>query len=328
MQTERVPFFSTRGVVLYPEDLSWNAWPERAAHARLTTVALHDGSAPSRVAHFLQSEEGQRFLERCTLLGLEVEYELHAMGELLPRTLFSRHPELFRRNDSGERTPDSNLCVHSALALEIVRENALEICGELRSTTGRYFLWGEDGKEWCRCDRCRFLSDSDQSLLLTNHLAQALKEQDPRATVAHLAYLNTLPPPKQVSPAPNVFLEFAPIRRRHDIPYVSQTGPENPDPLEALDANLQVFPRETAQALEYWLDVSRFSHWQRLSVQIPWNRAVFAADVASYGARGIRHITTFGAHIDQDYVATYGEPPLEAYGEELFRFASKRSGAG
>ena len=29
--------------VLYPDDLSWNAWPEKAARANLTTLALHDG---------------------------------------------------------------------------------------------------------------------------------------------------------------------------------------------------------------------------------------------------------------------------------------------
>jgi hypothetical protein len=318
-QPARQPFFHTRGIVLYPEDLSWDAWPEQAARANLTTLALHTGNAPGHVAGFLHSDAGQRFLERCAQLGLEVEYELHAMGELLPRALFAHEPQLFRRNAEGERTPDANLCVHSSRALEIVAENALAICRKLRPTTGRYFLWGDDGRSWCSCVQCRSLSDSDQALLLSNHLAGVLKQEDPRAQIAHLAYLNSLRPPQQVSPEPGVFLEFAPIRRRYDIPYTAQSTSESKDPLEALDANLEIFPRETAQALEYWLDVSRFSGWKRLTVPIPWNRAVFAADVAAYRTRGIRHITTFGAHIDEAYVATYGEPPLQEYGDELLR---------
>jgi hypothetical protein len=314
---EAVPFFRTRGVVLYPGDLTLRDWPERARRAELTTVALHDGAAPSRVARFVQSEEGQSFLERCKQLGLEVEYELHAMLELLPRTLFEKDPALFRMNEEGERTPDANLCVHAEQALEIVVENAVAIGRALRPTTGRYFLWGDDGRAWCRCPRCQGLSDSDQALLLANRLLSALRREDPNAQVAHLAYLNTLWPPTQVRPEPGVFLEYAPIRRRHDMPYAGQHAPEIADPLEALDANLDIFDRASAQALEYWLDVSRFSHWKRLTTQIPWDRAVFAADLDAYGGRGLRHVTTFAAHLDADYVAAFGEPPLEEYGAEL-----------
>src|SRR5262249_34067703 len=128
--------FRTRGVVVYPEDLSWAEWPERAAAAKLTTLALHHGSAPSHIAAFLQKDAGQRYLQRCAQLGLEIEYELHAMGELLPRALFDREPSLFRQDENGNRTPDSNLCIHSEKALEIVAQNALAICTLLHPTTG------------------------------------------------------------------------------------------------------------------------------------------------------------------------------------------------
>ena len=39
-------------------------------------------------SHALQSDAGQSFLAKCGQLGLQVEYELHAMKELLPRDLF------------------------------------------------------------------------------------------------------------------------------------------------------------------------------------------------------------------------------------------------
>src|SRR5262249_38461375 len=154
---------------------------------------------------------------------------------------------LFRINAAGERTPDANLCVSSPTALEIVAENAAAIGKALRPTTGRYFLWGDDGRDGCRCPQCRGLSDSDQALLLSNRLLDALHADDPRAQVAHLAYLNTLWPPTQIRPQPGVFLEYAPIRRRHDVPYATQTGSAAPDQLEALDANLELFDAESAQ---------------------------------------------------------------------------------
>jgi len=71
--------------------------------------------------------------------------------------------------------------------------------------------------------------------------------------------------------------------------------------------------------LEYWLDASRYSHWQRPAVKLPWDREVLRADVETYRARGIRHIASFAVWVDADYVATYGEPPVGEHGEGLAR---------
>src|SRR3954465_1165932 len=75
----------TRGVVLVPEDLTLADWPERAKAAGLTTIAIHHQNSPQAVIDWIGSDSGQRFLVACGKLGLEVEYELHAMKELLPR---------------------------------------------------------------------------------------------------------------------------------------------------------------------------------------------------------------------------------------------------
>jgi hypothetical protein len=192
------------------------------------------------------------------------------------------------------------------------------IAKALRPTTGRYFFWGDDGQPWCRCPACKGLSDSDQATLLENHLLKALRRDDPRASLAHLAYLNSLSPPRQVRPEPRVFVEYAPIRRRYDLPYERQTGPGEADGLAALDANLTVFPADSAQVLEYWLDVSRFSQWKRPAVKLPWRRDVLEADLASYASRGIRHVTSFAVYVDAEYRRRYGEPAfLREYGEAL-----------
>jgi hypothetical protein len=90
--------FATRGVVLVPEDLTLYYWLERAHRAGLTTIALHHGSSPKTVARTVRLDAGQTCLERCRQLGLQVEYELHTMKELLPRDRFSKDPALFRAN--------------------------------------------------------------------------------------------------------------------------------------------------------------------------------------------------------------------------------------
>ncbi|MGC9329260.1 MAG: DUF4838 domain-containing protein, partial [Candidatus Hinthialibacter sp.] len=216
---EKTPFFQTRGVVLTPEDFTWDDWPQAAKQAHLTTIGIHHPSSPAKVVRFIQSETGQKVLEQCQQLHLHIEYELHAMKELLPRERFKQYPEMFRMNDAGERTPDSNLCVSSSTALDIAAENAVKIAQILRPSTHRYFFWGDDGLPWCRCPKCRALEDSDQALLLENHLLKALRADDPQAQLAHLAYANSLHPPKQIKPEAGIFLEYAPINRRYDIPF-------------------------------------------------------------------------------------------------------------
>lgn len=306
--------YQTRGVILIPSDLTLPDWPERAASAGITTIALHP--FPGEVETFVQSDAGQSFMAKCRKLGLEVEYELHAARELLPRELVEKQPELFRMDDTGKRVADWNLCVHAPEALAIAGKNARRIAKALPPTTHRYFLWGDDNVPWCRCPRCRELSDSDQALTLENALLAAIRQDDPKATLAHLAYQNTLPPPKQVRPAPGIFLEFAPIQRRYDIPYEMQSGPKV-DPLDLLDSNLKLFPKETAQVLEYWLDVSRFSQWKRPSVPLDWHPSVLRADLKTYARRGVHHVTTFAVWIDADWVQRHGEPPLDDYGKAM-----------
>ncbi|MEW5900421.1 MAG: DUF4838 domain-containing protein [Acidobacteriota bacterium] len=315
--------FETRGVVLVPEDFSLIDWPERAARAGLTTLAVHHGSSPQAVVKFIESDYGQDLLARCKRLGLHVEYELHAMKELLPRELFAKDRSLFRMDDKGERVADANCCVHSSRALEIIAANGVRLAEKLRPTTGRYFLWGDDGAPWCRCPQCRGLSDAEQALVVENHLAGALRRADGRAMLAHLAYHNSLEPPVQVKPHPFVFLEFAPIHRRYDIPYADQTGADAPDGLPALDRNLAVFSRENAQVLEYWLDVSRFSKWRRPAIKLPWNRDVFVSDLRTYGGRGLRHVTTFAVWVDAEYVKTHGDPAFIAdYGAGFYSLSA------
>lgn len=308
--------FSTRGVVLIPEDFSLRDWPERAHRAGLTTLAMHHGRSVAEVVKFVESDAGQDALGRARKLGLQIEYELHAMSDLLPRDIFAKDKTLFRENEKGERVADFNLCVHSQRALEVVTENALRFAKSLHPTTGRYYYWGDDGRPWCHCGKCRELSDSEQALTLENALVKALRGIDPRAQLSHLAYAGTIKPPRLVKPEPSVFLEYAPIQRRYDVPYEQQV--DGKDGLANLDANLKVFPSSTAQVLEYWLDVSRFSDWKRPAKKLPWTPDVFRTDLKTYAARGVRHVTTFAVYIDADYVNMHGEPAaIQEYGEGL-----------
>ena len=219
-------------------------------------------------------------------------------------------------DEQGKRTPDANLCIHSEQALQVVSSNALRLARQLQPTTSRYFLWGDDGQPWCRCPSCAGSSIGIRRSSWRIGSCVSCAPCDPSAQLAHLAYANTITPPKRVKPAPGAFLEFAPIRRRYDVPYAEQTGTEAKDALTSLSDNLQVFPADSAQVLEYWLDVSRFSDWKRPAVSLPWNKHVITADAATYARLGIRNVTTFAVWIDADYVRRFGEPAaVQGYGD-------------
>jgi hypothetical protein len=317
----REPFFKTRGVVLTTPDLATLDWPRRASEAGLTTIGTH--VTPREVSTFIQSEKGREFLTQCKQAGIAVEHELHAMSDLLPRELFEKDSTMFRMNEKGLRQPDFNCCVHSSRATEIICENALKYARILKPTTGRYFYWIDDGKPMCQCPRCRVYSDSEHALILENEIVKALREIDERATLAHLAYARTMEPPARVTPVPGVFLEFAPIGRTWSEPITRREAKEGQHGryLDLLDANLEVFGKEDAQVLEYWLDVSLFSSWKRnAKKKLPWRRDVFLQDIRAYAKRGIRHVTSFAVYIDADYVRQYGQPPLDEYGKGLRDF--------
>ena len=301
-----------------------------ASAAQLTTIATH--GSPAEVARFMQTVQGRAFLDECRAWGIQVEHELHAVGELLPRELFTEDPSMFRMDEQGQRTPDSNLCVHSKHALDLICKNALSVAQVLRPTTGRHFFWIDDAKPMCRCLQCKSLSDSEQALILENELARVLRRSDPKATLAHLAYHNTLAPPVQIKPESSIFLEFAPIQRSYQVPLRCREKCTS-DPkkaahaklLKALDADLRVFGADNIQILEYWLDVALFSDWKReRTVNLPWSADVLQEDLETYSEFGIRHITSFACWIDGDYIARFGNPPVQEYGDALLRF--KQSG--
>ncbi|GJM28763.1 MAG: hypothetical protein DHS20C17_13980 [Cyclobacteriaceae bacterium] len=310
-----------RGVVVYPSDLTsvgCEKWVNMANDAGLNVIALHSDTRLEtlpKLKAFLESEQGEVFLAECKKYGINVEYELHILMELLPRQLFNQHPDFFRVDKNGKRNSDYNMCFTSKEALKIVKKNVVEMAHWIKPTSHRYFFWTDDVQLYCNCTECGIYSPSEQVLLYENSILEALKEYDPKATVAHLAYVETVVPPEKVKPLPGIFLEFAPIQRDYSKPLNDKLKTH-------LKINLEIFPPETAQILEYWLDVSMFSDWKSDKlVKIPCSKEQCRRDVVLYESMGIKSITTFGAWINGNYIQKFGEDYsrkiLREYGEVL-----------
>lgn len=321
-RVDRDSWFGMRGVVLSVEDLETAPWPEIAARNGINTIGTH--ITPSQVLEFISSEKGKAFVESSSRLGIDVEHQLHAMGDLLPRTLFEEDSTMFRMDKEGRRVADFNCCPHSGKALDVIASNAARFAAALPATNHRYYFWLDDNSEPCFCPLCRDYSASEQALIVENRMLEAVREVDPEATLAHLAYQETMRPPVKVRPAEGIFLEFAPIERQWDRPLTDPDAPgrkgrmSHREVLELLDANLNVFPVETAVILEYWLDVSLASGWKKPAVELPWRPGVFITDLGVYKSRGLRNITSFAVYMDSTYFDVYpGEKSLKDYGTIL-----------
>lgn len=315
-------FFETRGLVAFSSEIAALGLPQRAHDLGLNSIDA------AYVDWLAKDAAGREFVNQCRRLDIDVVYAFHVVSGCLPRSLFAEDPSMFRMNEKGERTPDANLCVHSERALEILCENAMEYVGTFYPASHRYYLWGDDSRSWCHCPKCSQLSASDQALIMENRLLAALRQVDPRAEVSHLAYLATLEAPTRVKPEPGVFLQFAPIERTTTKP-LSDTDAFDPnynlkhgEIVAALDANLDVFGRDGAEVLEYWLDESRQARWDRTNLApLRWNRESFLEDLRVYARAGIRRIRTYAAWIDEEYVTRFGIPEaLAEYAEGLRRW--------
>lgn len=192
--------------------------------------------------------------------------------------------------------------------LELVVQNAAALAKQLYRSSHNYYFWLDDTKRGnCHCAKCRRLSPSDQQLLIMNRILAGLRQYDPDAKIAYLAYFHCIQPPQAIKPATGIFLEYAPFEKDTAISVREQ-------PIgEKLDRLLTVFPREDAKILEYWYDNSLFSNWKKPPKRFVPDNARIRDDLAFYREKGMQYISSFACYFGKDYTDLYGEPDLSAF---------------
>lgn len=300
------------GLIAHPEELTKGEIAAfRAAGADVLGLHPVGGnkatSSLENLLIWLKTDKGRMLLSYARSLGLEIEYEMHAASFLVPREMFSSHPEYFREAN-GVRTNDYNFCVSSDDMLRTVANRAAELVSKLDYSSHDYYLWQDDvdGGE-CECEKCRTLSASDQSLIIANAIADELRRFDSSARVCYLAYLGTLTPPKSVKPAPGVFLEYAPMKRDRSIPVW-----EDDNVKRELAALFDVFEPGEAKILEYWYDNSMFSNWKKPPKKFTPDNERIAKEIEFYRSLGVGNVTSFACYLGADYEALYGAPDFSA----------------
>ena len=302
---EARPAFARRA---YAADLAtWHyTMPERLAERLPRDRAFVDWMAKTGATGFLYIRHANdtqwvipELVPELGRRGLEIEGGGHALVELLPRTLFGAHPEYFPIGADGRRSDLGNVCVSSAEAVAIVRDRARDARAAIPGATGLH-LWGLDlvGGGWCRCAGCAELSASEQLLAVCNQAVDA------GGRVFHLAYHDTIQPPRRIAPDPRVWAEFAPRERCYGHALDDPGCPTNVPYRVALEEHVERFGGRV-EVFEYYADAILFG-----GCAVPLT-GVIGRDLEYYRRAGVRGISCL----------TFGQYSLWAYGVNLEAFA-------
>ncbi len=266
----------------------WIVW---AGRNRLNTIFIHVTQEPLALGaaseRHWQARKGAA-LALAGERGMTIEYGGHGLARLLPRKLFRSIPQAFRF-DGVRRTPDYNLCPSSPEALAVLQRNA---AAHFRAhPEGDVFhLWADDipGGGWCACPACREFTPSEQALMATNAVAEALDSIHPRAVVSFLAYHDTEAAPARVTPRRNVALLWAPRMRCYahaaDDPACLTNAPHYPARLERQIAHFTAAGAAPPRVFEYYLDGILFK-----SV-LPPLPTVMQSDIRHYARAGVHTV--------------------------------------
>ena len=305
-------------LIVHPHELDTD-WIDRMVGLGVSVLGIHPEGGPtshenvSRDLTRFDTPEFRSLIDYAHARGLRVEYELHVARYLMPQHLFSEHPEWFRMDENGERIADFNFCVSNREALSFVADRALELSKHLYGSSPNYCLWLDDVKgRFCNCPSCKKLSPSDQNLTAMNAIVAALRRKHPNATLAYLAYYEGVTPPTQVSPAPGIFLEYAPFERYYPRKVSRQLDERDRAELEAL---LQVFDAQTAWVLEYWFDNSYYTRRAESRTPVPFtpDNARIKEEIQWYADRGITQLSSFACFLGKEYQRLHGTPDLSAF---------------
>ena len=304
------------GLIINPQDLS-KRWIDRMADNGLDVLGIHSDGGKLAYKHLeeldrmLDTKQWRDLVDYASARGVKIEYELHAVGYLVPRDMISEHPEYFRMNADSERVADWNFCISNPDALKLCVERAVRLAERLYGSLHNFYFWMDDGHDThCHCSECSKYSPSEQQTIVTNAMLREIKKIFPDARMPYLAYLDCIKPPINVKPDPGVFLEYAPFKKYTASDAELERQREEREMLTPL---IEAFGSEEMKVLEYWYDNSIFSGRVRPPKRFTLDTEAMHRDVLNYASLGFESVTSFACFLGGDYHELWGEVDVAPY---------------
>ena len=106
--------------------------------------------------------------------------------------------------------------------------------------------------------------------------------------------------------------------RDFDHSLSDMSSEKNRAAVSSLAKLLAFFGAKDAQALDYWLDNSLFSNWQKPPKRFRLHGGPMREDVRYYKSMGFDRISSFACYLGEDYRMLYGLPQgLDMYAAAL-----------
>ena len=187
----------------------------------------------------------------------------------------------------------------------------MELAKKLYRNCDEYYFWMDDAtKLTCHCDACKKHNFAYHQLTLMNEIATELRKENPNAKVCYLAYYEGVAIPiGDITPAPGVFVEYAPFERYTKPDQFSWDEPY----LQLVKDIVAFFGKKDSKVLEYWYDNSMFSKWTKLPKAFVPRNDLIPGDLRWYESLGFAHVASFACYLGEDYVNLYGEPDISAF---------------
>lgn len=315
----------TSGLIINPQDLS-KRWIDRMADAGLDILGIHSEGGKEaykfveELDALLDTDRYRELIDYAIQRKVKIEYELHAAGYLVPRSMFLTHPEFFRMNSKGERVNDWNFCVTNPDALALCVKRAARLVSRLYGSEPTFYFWMDDGRDThCSCEKCRKYSPSEQQMIVVNAMLKEIRKSVPEAKMAYLAYFDSIVPPVKVKPEAGVFLEYAPFEKYTAVGEDAEK--KKARERRMLEPLMETFSAEPPKVLEYWFDNSIFSGRVRPPKKFTLDEDAMRADVKKYAELGFDWLTSFACYLGDDYHELYGDFDVSSYADAISKSA-------
>jgi uncharacterized protein DUF4838/glycosyl hydrolase family 67 len=187
---------------------------------------------------------------------------VHSFDTLIPRQLYSEHPEYFPLIDGKRVDGYVQRCLSNPDVLKLAIAKVRQWIREHPEATIISVSQNDTGN-WCRCDTCKAFDEQEGSpaaslIRFVNAIAKDIAEDYPAIRIDTLAYQYTRKPPKTLRPRQNVIIRLCSIECCFAHPLATCDSKENRRFREDILAWQPVAPK-----LYVWDYTPNFGHYQQ-----------------------------------------------------------------
>ena len=186
---------------------------------------------------------------------------VHSLDSLIPRSLFTNHPDYFPLINGQRRDGYVQRCLTNPDVIKLAKQRVREWIQQHPDAT-IISVSQNDTINNCHCEKCKAIDDAEGTpmgslLTFVNAIAEDIEKDYPNVRIDTLAYQYTRKPPQHLRPRKNVIIRLCSIECCFAHPLETCPSPENQRFRNDIKAWEPVAP-----LLYVWDYTPNFAHYQ------------------------------------------------------------------